>query len=168
MALAVQVGLVRLALSGALVLLQACSHAPTFTSASPEWIDARTGNLIAVKADDDGGKHNQAIAVEHSWAALIVWNDSERLFYLFDNVRRAYVATGSWPEFLAAMRAVPEGTRIQKFYKCSAAWDYAMPDAQSNQLDRVMKSRRLSWRPFGEDVFTFMVCVHRGIEYPPQ
>jgi len=159
-----------------IVLVQACSHTPSLQVAGPEWIDDRTGNLIAAKIrDTEEGQiqPEQIVLVESPWAALIVWNSEERHFHLFDNKHRTYVTTESWPCFLGALRSIPEGTSIQRFYKCSVPWDWAMPEEERAQLDQVMKLRRLDWRRLkDEELSTVMVCIHGGmkaggVEFPP-
>lgn len=140
-------------------LLTGCAQAPEFHAAGPEWIDPATGRFVAIRLGVDGGDL-QSVAVEADWAALIVWQERERYFCLFDNPSRAYLATRSWPQFLVALNRVPEGTRLQKFYKCLVPWDCGMPDEAHQDLDRVMQARRLEWRPLrDEELDVWIVCT---------
>ena len=152
-------------LAPGIALIQACSHTPTVHTAGPEWIDGKTGNLIAFKVNTGETQSDQVVLVESAWAALIVWQEGYRFFCLYDNGHRRYVATESWPAFLTAMESVPPGMPIQRFYKCSVPWDFAMPDSERDQLDMAMKSKRLSWREIKEgELSTLIVCIHGGMK----
>ncbi len=71
----------------------------------------------------------------------------ERQFFLFDSVRQRIASTGSWDEFIAALRELPDGIEVERFNTCCAPCDYAMPDRAHEELETVRLSKRIAWRP---------------------
>lgn len=151
------------------LFLSSCAAVAEFKDARPEQTDSRTGRLVAFRLEYYD-RSDQDILVDGRYGLLVVCNDTERLFCLFDNVKKRILATQSWDKFYDALVKWPDGIEVQRFNTCCAPIDYRLPDAQSQSLDAVMRMKEWRWRVdpvSGLAVTLVCTCESKDRRYPP-
>jgi hypothetical protein len=99
--------------------------------------DTQTGKIVALwlqYADKD-----KAITIEKEYTMIIIWNEREKRFYLFDNSEKQYFGSTDFDAFIAEIDTLPQNITLQQINTCCAPLDWKMPDEASQKLSSVLK-----------------------------
>ena len=111
----------------------------------------------------------EPVPITGSYAALMIWNDQERRFYLYDNVKKRTHKTDSFERFVEYVERLPRGARVQRLNSCGAPFAYAMPEADWQRVQEALRKRDCTWatNPVTDDkCFTICICETIGLRFP--
>ena len=150
-----------------LLLTTGCASYPPQSQSSAE-VDPATRNLVAFRIQY-WDYPDRAVLVEGRFGVLLVWNDRERHFRLFDNGRKVVAATRSWDDFMRQVRDWPDDIEVQRFNTCCVPFNYAMPEAAGLEFDRTATAKGWTWRIDPADNLACTIvctCESRRITFP--
>lgn len=125
-----------------LLLLLGCAQSPDRTI-HPADFDPATGNLIALRMRYED--HVEPVVCQRAWSVWIEWNDTGRVFRLYDRSHRSVTETTDFDVFLSCLEELPRGIQVERLDTCGAPLAYAMPEDAVERLDGVMKSGSRGW-----------------------
>lgn len=131
-------------------------------------IDPKTGNLIVLWLQYPNDKEEPVIVTEF-YAVYMDWYKDFKVFYLYDNIKKITYKTTNFDIFLEGLKALPEGSEIQRFDTCSRPRLYDIPRSKSEEMTSVFIDRKLRWaisKINGRDKEVICYCESNGFRYP--
>jgi hypothetical protein len=92
---------------------------------------------------------------------VIDWpGDKTPRFYVFDRSRRDRSRQATWEAFVAALRAIPDGSELDTVSRCTVPFDWGMPEGRRQELGRLFaeKSFNLVSRDDADRHCAFCYC----------
>jgi hypothetical protein len=142
----------------AVIFLSGCAAAPR---PSPSWREAAVdpdGNVIAFWAKRHPG--DDPAVLEKDYGMLVVWNEQDRRFYLFDNVRKRCFGTRDFEAFLREMGRLPRGASRERFDTCCVPLAWKMPHEAWERAENAF------YECSSQSPSLVCICESSGLRFP--
>ena len=141
-----------------------------FSFSGNDWKPGKTdtkGNLIIVemqnRSDVKDRPIHEIISVDTDWSILIRYTDTiEQNYYIFNNIKKQIFNTTSFDRFIKEVHTIPNRTNIRKIEKCSAPFDYLMPQELVKRLNKTIEKKNCVLEP----KLMFCYCLSEKLTYP--
>jgi hypothetical protein len=94
---------------------------------------------------------------------VLISNQNESRYYLYDNIKKKYLSTVDFTLFLEELSQIPNGSTIYKARKCTAPFDWAMSDNDRLRLREIVENRKLT---IDKGQFVTCTCRALGVKFP--
>ena len=97
---------------------------------------------------------------------LLVWNDEEARFYIFDNVQKKYLSTNDYGIFLRELKQLPDGSTVIYVRKCCAPFVLKKnPIKEMSLFWEIVRKKKFTINPAKEQLFMICTCESRGLKF---
>src|SRR5262245_11780204 len=124
-----------------------------------------SGNLVPFYIRGD--QLNRKTTVSGEYAMLVLWNDFERAFYLFDIRNGTYFGTGDFERFLRNLEAMPCEGMMTWLDTCTVSRAWGMPADAWERLHTLMTKKESLGMKRPEEPWIACYCESRGLSFLP-